>query len=76
MNNYKEELNNIEKTVENAKLDKARLEERKKKLEEDKIVLLEDLKKEGISVEELQDKISELEIEIEKEIRNAKEILG
>ena len=74
-NNYKDELTRIEKTVEEAKLSKARLEERRKKLDEDRTKILEDLKKEGVKEEELQDKVAELEISIEEEITKAKEII-
>jgi len=73
--NYKEELNRIEKIIEENKLEKARLEERKKKLDEDKELLFGQLKDEGISYEQLETKILELETEIAKGISECQKII-
>jgi len=73
--NYKEELSKIEKTVEENKLEKARLEERTKKLEEDKALLMSQLKDEGIGYGELVVKIKFLEKEIEEGISECQKIL-
>jgi len=74
--NYKDELSKIEQTIENNKLEKARLEERKKKLDEDKELLLSQLKDEGITFEQLETKIVELETIIKKGIEQCKKIMG
>jgi len=73
--NYKEELEKIEKTVSDNKLEQVRLQERKKRLEEEKNKILEELKKEEITEEELNDKIMNLEIEIQESIDTIKEVL-
>ena len=72
---YKTELDTIEHKVNSNKLEQARLGERKKKLEEEKGEILNQLKEEGITEEELQDKISELEIEIQESIEKCQEVL-
>lgn len=72
---FKTELQRIEKEVETNKLEQARLQERKSKLEEDRQEILKALKDEGLEESELQDKVNGLEIEIEEELANAKELL-
>ena len=73
--NYKEELSKIEKTIEENKLEKARLEERKKKLDEDKAILFDQLRDEGLTYQELESKIIELEAEITKGIEECQKII-
>lgn len=75
MTNYKEELERIEKQVTKNREEQIKLQERKKHLEEEHAKILGELKKEEIKEKELQDKINELEIEIEQEINKCKEIL-
>ena len=75
MNNYQEELTKIEKNVENAKLEKATLEERKRKLEEEQTKILEELKTEKIEENNLESNIEELEFNIQKEIEKCQQIL-
>jgi len=72
---YKNELSKIEKTIENNKLEKARLEERKKKLDEDKELLFSQLKDEGITYEQLESKIKELEEQIKEGIEKCQQII-
>jgi len=74
--NYKEELSKIEKTIEENKLEKARLEERTKKLREDEALLFGQLKDEGLTYPELELKIVELESEIKKCITECQKIIG
>jgi len=72
---YTKELSGIEQIVNNAKLEKATLEERKRKSEEEETIILEKIKKEEITEDKLKNSIMDLEIEIEKIINKAKEIL-
>lgn len=73
--NYSEELSKIEQTVNNAKLEKATLEERKRKLEEEQTITLEELKKEEITEDKLEDVINDLGIEIQEGIEKCQQIL-
>ncbi len=72
---YKAELEGIERIVDNNKLEKARLEERLKKLGEDKLEILTKLKEEGVEESKLEDIIISLEMEIQESIDKSKEIL-
>jgi len=73
--NYSNELNNIEQTVNNAKLEKATLEERKRKLGEEQTKILGELKKEEITEDKLEESIDNLEIQIQKGIEKCQEVL-
>ena len=73
--NYSEELTKIEQKVNDSKLQKATLEERKRNLEEEQIKITEELKKEEIKEEWLEDAIMDLEVEIQEGIDKAKGIL-
>ncbi len=75
MENYKEELDKIEQEVNNAKIEKAKLEERKRNLEEEYTKIVEELKKEGITIEDLENNINELEIIIQEGIAKCQQIL-
>ncbi len=75
MENYKEELDKIEQEVNNAKIEKAKLEERKRNLEEEYTKIVEELKKEGITIEDLENNINELEIGIQEGIAKCQQIL-
>ena len=65
---YKLELSKIETKINNAKLEKARLEERKRNVEEERIKILDKLKKENVTEETLQEIINNLEITLQEEI--------
>lgn len=73
--NYQTELIEIEKKVNNVKLENVRLEERKRSLEEDQTKILKELKEEGIEKNKLKDVIMDLEISIEEELNKCKQIL-
>jgi hypothetical protein len=73
---YKKELELIEKDVNNKKLEQARLEERKKQLEEERVKILTTLKEENIEEDKLEDMITNLEIEITEQIEQCKTILN
>ncbi len=75
MENYKDKLDKIEQEVNNAKIEKAKLEERKRNLEEEYTKIVEELKKEGITIEDLENNINELEIGIQEGIAKCQQIL-
>ena len=65
----------IEKQVNNAKITKAKLEERQKRLEEDKVKIVNELKELKIDETDLENIIAETEMDLEVEIEKCKEIL-
>jgi len=73
---YKKELEQITETVETQKLEKAKLEERKRKLTEDKTKILKELEELGIKEEVLEETVEELEIELQKGIEKCKQVLN
>lgn len=73
--NYAEELSKIEQKINNAKLKKATLQERKRNLEKEQTKILEELKKEKITKDKLEDVIMDLEVEIQEEIDKCLQIL-
>lgn len=72
---YTAELSKIEQTVNNAKLEKATLEERQRKLIEEQTKILEELKKEEITEDKLEENIDNLEVSIQKGIEECQEVL-
>ncbi len=72
---YKAELESIERIVNDNKLEKARLEERLKKLGEDKQEILTKLKEEKVDASKLEDIIITLEMEIQESIDQCKDKL-
>lgn len=72
---YQNELQKIEQTVNDTKLKKATLEERKRKLEEEQTKILEELKKEEITEDKLEENIENLEMSIQKDIEKCQEVL-
>jgi len=73
---YQNELKQITETVETQKLEKAKLEERKRKLTEDKTKILKELEELGIKEEVLEETVEELEIELQKGIEKCKQVLN
>jgi len=74
--NYKEELEIIEKQVETQKIEKVKLEERKRKLTEDKSKILKELEALGIKEATLEEEVESLEIDLQKEIEKCKQVLN
>jgi len=73
---FKKELEQIESQVETAKLEKVKLEERKRQLEEEKVSITKELKELGIQEDtNLEVIIQELEAEIELGIEKCQNIL-
>ena len=72
---YKKQLIDLEEKVETAKINKAKIEERLKKLKEDKNSLLKEIEDEGFVAEELDADIVKLEKDVKEEIGKCKTIL-
>lgn len=72
---YRKELEIIEERYNNKKLEKAKLEERKRKLEEDKKKVLQELEEEGFLEEELEKDIKKLEKKLIEGITECQKIL-
>ena len=73
--NYKQELDNIERKVNDNKTEKIKLEERKKHLQEEKNKIITELKEMKIEEGELENLILDSEVEIQTQIEKAKGIL-
>lgn len=72
---YLERLQKLEKTIQENKLQKARLEEKKSNLEAEYQKLLSELETQGIKETDLAQTITNLETEIEEDISTAEESL-
>ena len=72
---YLQRLQTLEKTINENKLQKARLEEKKSNLEAEYQKLLSELEAQGIKEADLAQTITNLETEIEEDISTAEESL-
>jgi len=73
---YKQELQDIEKKVNESKIEKAKLEERLFQLNKDEKEIMEILEVEGIKdISELSNKLNQLEFEIQEGLNECKKIL-
>ncbi|MGM0501483.1 MAG: hypothetical protein ACQERJ_03045 [Bacillota bacterium] len=75
MGDYKEEIDEIKKKLDQANNLKVRSETKLENLEEEKEKLLAEIREEGIEPEELEEEIDNLESELEELIEKAKELL-
>ena len=75
MSNYIDQIQNLEKTIQNNKVELAKLQERQKTLLEEKEKILTSVKELGITEVDLENKIGELQIEIEKQITDCEQKL-
>jgi len=73
--NYIEQIQTLQKKVENNKITNAKLQEREKTLKEEKDKLLEELKVYDISEQDLEGEIARIEEEVEKELNKCQEML-
>lgn len=73
--NYLERLQNLEKQIQENKVKKAKLEEKKDNLEVEYQKLLKDLEAQGIKESDLAQTITNLETEIEEDITACEESL-
>lgn len=77
MSNFKQRLEAIQEKIQNRKVEKAKLEERKSTLEKEREKINAQLKEQGInSQEELKTKITELEKGIDDRLTGAEKALG
>ncbi len=77
MSEYRKQLEELETEVQNRKLEKAKIDERVKTLDEERIKLLEELKEFGInSKEELEKYVTETEELLNKRLTETRKILG
>jgi len=75
MDNYIEKINNLQKKVEESKLEQARLQERKKGLEDEKTKLITELGVYEIEEKDLDAEINKLEVSIQQELNKCQEIM-
>ena len=73
--NYIQQINDLQKKVENAKLEQAKLQEREKNLKEEKEKILNELKVFDIVESDLDGEIAKINEELEKELEKCQEIL-
>ena len=77
MSDYKKRLETLREKIDNRKMEKAKLEERKSTLEKEREKINAQLKEQGInSQEELKTKITELEKGIDDRLTGAEKVLG
>jgi predicted nucleic acid-binding Zn-ribbon protein len=75
MNNYIDQINNLQKKVDESKLEQARLQERKKGLEDEKIKLVTELKVYEIEESKFDEEIKKLEESIQQELVKCQELM-
>jgi len=76
MSDYIKQITQLEQTIQNNKLELAKLQERQKTLQEDKEKLNISLKELGVTEAELEKRIATLDAELEEEINKCKEQLN
>jgi chromosome segregation ATPase len=76
MSDYKKQFDEIQETINNKKLEKAKLEERQENLLKEQKQIHEDLKELGVTSDELEDVISKLEEEIKGELEKCQKTLS
>ena len=72
---YIQKINDLQKKVENLKLEQVKLEERTKTLKEEETKILNELKQFEVSENDLEGEIAKINEEIEKELNKCEEIL-
>ena len=75
MSDYIKQITSIEQKIQDNRTELAKLTERGKMLKEEKIKLLDELKTLNIDEKELEQKIAELEGDIESELKECEEKL-
>ena len=74
--NYKEEIEQISKDIQSKKIEKAKLEERQKTLEEDLAKVTDELAEEGLTEDMLEEWLEEQREYLTQEIEKCKQILN
>lgn len=75
MSDYIQTINDLQKKVDESKLEQARLQERKKGLEEEKIKFITELKVYEIEESKLDAEIKKLDESIQQELNNCLELM-
>jgi hypothetical protein len=75
MSDYIQTINDLQKKVDESKLEQARLQERKKGLEEEKIKFITELKVYEIEEQDLDAEINKLEVSIQQELSKCLELM-
>lgn len=68
MNDYIEKIKSLEQAIQENKTEATKIEERLRILKEEKANILSDLKKENMSLDDLEETIENLETNIQKQI--------
>lgn len=76
MNNYKEQFDELQETINSKKIEKAKFEERLQNLIKEEKQINEDLKELNVSKEELDSVLETLEKEIEQELGKCQKSLS
>lgn len=76
MSDFKKQFDDIQETINNKKVEKAKLEERQENLLKEQKQIQEDLKELGVTSDELEDVISKLEEEIKGELEKCQKTLN
>jgi len=75
MPNYIEQIQNLQKKVEENKINNAKLQERSENLKEERKKLIDELKVYEITESDLEGEIKKLEDEVETELKKCEEML-
>lgn len=76
MSDFKKQFDEIQETINNKKVEKAKLEERQENLLKEQKQIQEDLKELGVTSDELEAVISKLEEEIKEELEKCQKTLS
>lgn len=76
MSDYKKQFDEIQETINNKKVEKAKLEERQENLLKEQEQIKKDLEELGVTSSELEDVISKLEEEIKGELEKCQKTLS
>lgn len=74
--NYKQELDKIDRQLESQKIEKAKLEERKRQLEVGRTEILKQLEEEQIDKDKLGDIILDLDLELSEGVAECQQLLS
>jgi len=74
--NYIKTINDLQKKIENNKLEQAKLQEREENLKEERKKIVDELKVYEISENDLEGEIKRLEEEVETELKKCEKLLN
>jgi len=76
MSEFKKQFDDIQESINNKKVEKAKLQERQENLLKEQKQITEDLKELGVTSDELDDVLSKLEEEIKEELAKCQKTLS